>query len=120
MPMKQRNAIRFRSLLLTTTITVLITSLVPLPGRATPGDANCDGEVTAEDVASVVSAIFTRTDCVGADANCDGVVSVPDVTKTIPCLSDPASCSTCGVPPTCDICTLFGVRSCPSSSLVER
>ena len=77
-------------------LTLAITLLFPLQGRAAPGDANCDGRVSAEDLAAVTSAIFTRTGCPGADANCDGAVSVADVTKTIVCVSDPASCSMCG------------------------
>jgi hypothetical protein len=58
---------------------------LPLPSAAgiVPGDANCDGEIDADDVTAVVAAIFEGTSCPGADANEDGRTTAADLTAVI-------------------------------------
>jgi len=46
---------------------------------ANRGDANCDGFVDGADVASLMEAVFSGTDCAGADVNDDGAVSGADL-----------------------------------------
>jgi hypothetical protein len=49
------------------------------PSIGRPGDADCDGDVTADDFAATLAAIFESTECTGADVNRDGVVSAADL-----------------------------------------
>jgi hypothetical protein len=54
------------------------------PTPAEPGDANCDGVVTAADVSAVVTQIAAggQPHC-GADANGNGLVEADDIAETI-------------------------------------
>jgi hypothetical protein len=51
----------------------------------TPGDANCDGAVTAADVPSLVAVLegIAPPLCVGADADQNGVLDENDIVATI-------------------------------------
>lgn len=49
-----------------------------------PGDADCDGQVTADDLLALSAALHAPPpSCAGADANRDGVLSAADLTATL-------------------------------------
>jgi hypothetical protein len=56
-------------------------SVTPTPSPALvgdPGDANCDGRISAADLSAVLMSLDSSPRCSGADANQDGMVTIAD------------------------------------------
>jgi hypothetical protein len=61
-------------------------SATPTSPTPQPGDANCDGKITATDLAALSEVLFvpaSALSCPYADANQDGRVSAADLTETL-------------------------------------
>jgi DNA-binding beta-propeller fold protein YncE len=54
-----------------------------------PGDANCDGTVTAADLPAVLKSLYANNVSCGADANGDGVVDATDIPPTLELVFEP-------------------------------
>ena len=58
------------------------------------GDANCDTEVTPEDVTALVQAFFQPSECPGADVNGDQLVNAADLVALVQLVPPPTPTAT--------------------------